>query len=447
MSNDKFNKSFFSNIFTENDFFVDSWATNVYNKIKRSKILPNYIHRNMDEFKSDVVYSDSGVSTAFIVSDTDFSNGNCLFIPISSKLNLSNEINIGSNFDLSFEIKIDPSTEPYTTEINFGNFLSIVRELSPDRFGFYINGTFRGYNEPVYDLLVVRIVRNNLSYKLYINNVLNASFDDATVADIIISNYLVEVSNETNAFLSNIKILSFDNKKILHWWHLNVHENNNFIDVGLNDYDFYTFFYSISKMFSYIVRFSKYLKLETIDQNFLERYLSSKSINYNRGSNYSQLIEMFNLWKKILNERGSDNIIRKKDLVENYSFLGYDIGGDYAITSSIQTPVNLGKTFIIEFDIYVEDDLSNYDLLDCLSITKTGGLLTLELEIIDSGNELTARLEDREFVDGIYNIKIIKTATTFSIYIDDIYYSEDYYNVTIISPDFVFTNLFVDWKK
>jgi hypothetical protein len=441
MGFENFKKSLFSQVFTSYDFFVESWVENVFKKIKVLSVLPSYIKRNKEVNQSNVLCN----NTLFTYNDNDsYALKRNLELSSGDSLTLEQEIDWGKRFELSFEVEIFNYDLVSATIFSIGNFLDIKKETVPERYAIFIYGTQRGFFTIDTNFRKIRIIRNHSTWSIYINDTLNTSFEYDTDKTIFSGKLLdVTETNDTTIHISNIKVLDSDRKKILNWWKLDIDNQGLFLDVGLNDYDFYSFFSTIIRMFAYIVRYSKYFKLIDLERDFLERFLTSRGISYRHDATNEELLSVYNDWKAFLRERGTWRPSLEKNTVNNYSFNGLTDGLEANLTSTI----NIKTEYEISFDIDVLTDGNPYSILQKFTISKNVGGLQFAFSDIDGVKQLSFTKSNISIEDGVRSVKFVKGSNHISLYIDNINIPITAYTLTLNHPEFKFSKLFENFTE
>jgi len=355
-----FSNSIFSRVFTYNDHDIHNWSKNVYDKIKRSKILPSYVKRGM-EF--DEVPATLNTDAQYFVNP-DFTYGNALILIGQDQINLANSIDLGTRYELSFELKNKPIG---STVISISSSIQI--NIDSDEYSFSILG--ETYTETISGTLLIKIIRDRGDFTLYINGVQKLVVIGAVDLGSTVLEELIEFEVEYECYISNFRVLSINRQKILHWWKLNCDKESEFIDIGLNDFDFYAFWSSITQFFANIVRFVKFFRLDEVDMNFVKRFLDSKDISYPTDADDPTLLFLFYNWKDILEERATSEIYNEKNSTYNDSLIGVDNGDDYTLTLSLSEEVSTSTDFEINMSLYLEDDLETYIIFDRIEVSKT----------------------------------------------------------------------------
>lgn len=456
MSYKIFDNSLFSGVFNKNDYFVEAWSRNVFNKIKNSKIIPSYIPRVLKNYEVSIFQDNYNE-----YQDNDgFTYGRGIVLDSSIPLSIHKDIVWGKRFDLSFEADFSN----FETENGFLTFFSndaqftfgINYNLGDFSFKFFDEEvSVSGYNNN--KVYTVRVLRNFSNYKVFLdgNQVVDYDLSDQNLPESNLNGpaYFIEAFNSglSRVVISNLKVLNYENTEIINWWRFNLDKDNEFFDVGVNSYDFYSFFYPIIRFFAYIVRFSKYFGQQEVDENFIRRFLTSKGINYPIDYNYEQLLNLFNNWKNILSERSTMSINRPQDLNKNYSLHNKTSN---LIDVNLSSIVNLGGEFILEFTLYISNGYSTYRLFDDqVIITPNAGMsvtgVTTFIFQINIGGDLIYTTGDVTKTEGFVHFKFYNLFTDSELYINGELYDRSLstYSKPDPPPDLKFEKLIGDFSN
>lgn len=272
MSIIQYNNTCFNQFVDYNDENVHLLAENLFEKIRQTGILPNYIDRDKDtRIKADVDFISSGYTQH---TDSDFTFG----ISIDGYTASNSTTNIPAVCTISFELKI-----PSSVTIDFLLFDNQIR-FNYDRVIFYCEND--GVNPVPYHSLLhnlvdggfykIKIIRNNNHFTIYANNILVLS----TYVTILtpIADFGSIIYPNTTTYLGNFLILSNENK-ILNWWKFNfIGSDLNSWDRGDGDYDFYSFWYSYCFTIALINKYREILGAVNNNDYILEKFIQSKGI-------------------------------------------------------------------------------------------------------------------------------------------------------------------------
>lgn len=225
--------------------------------------------------------------------------------------------------------------------------------------------------------------------------------------------------------LGNVKITRDD--KILHWWKL----NSNY-DEGLNDKDFYTFWYSVCYLFGMI--YTQTVNIVDVDGkiDLIKRFLSTFGVELNSSTSDVDVIEIQSEWMDEIKKRGTGQIANVKNLVQGICLKMERAGSDSRCY--LTSEINLGSSYIFEFDCKMDTStiINGYVFSGILSTPVQCNLVNfswdsvsglVEIRFYDNYSRIVSRSDT-----SIYHIKIIRNVHDFLVYINgDLVFNESGY--------------------
>lgn len=417
----KFEFTLFKRVFQENDFFVEKWALNVFNKIKMSKIVPSYVRRIRE-----MNYIDLNIQSPTYYNIDEMPHGNSIVISGDNFIQLSRTSDIGKIYKIGFYINVSGvETDSF---FSVGGVLDVncTTEFEFDFAGESYSTDLQGTNK-------VEIERKHDDYFLYINDILVHSSNFANTDNTILDK-LVDYDVNGELYISNIKITSQD-KTILHWWKLNCDLDGQFIDIGKNSYDFFSMFYSVTSFFGYIVRFSKFFGNLSPDINYMRRFLELKGIIYENNSDYDTIRSLYVNWVNVLKQRATTKILEPKNLINNVSLT---VPEGEEISLLLQNIVNVGDSYEIDIEVIIFEGCL-YDVLSNVEITYISGEVSFSMIVVDGVNELTLTYAGA-LDEGVTNFKVIVDENKH-LYINNVFVESEV-TETLIPPNFIFEDVF-----
>ena len=330
MGINKYKESFYSKLFDFSNIDVVSWANNVYDKIKLNGILPRYLQREQSIKRVDITTFDP----LSLVEDSNFVWGyRKKPLGIYGYI-LGETVDIGTVHTIEFEL----------SDIGFSS--GLLLSGSDSEIALYVSGinkiityTIQGASISkiisIVDYNRIKINRNNNNISLFVNGALIDSQNLSTNTPF--NFYRIALGTIS---VGEIKITRGDQN--LHWWKLNSKN-----DDGLNDKDFYTFWYSICYLFAIINKYVKYLANLPYETLLLKKFLNSKAIEYSTNTSESDVIKLYTGWQDSINERGTFEIANPKQLVKGRCLLMKNILYGF---SPKNESILLGTNYTVSFD-------------------------------------------------------------------------------------------------
>jgi len=363
-----------------------------------------------------------------LIDDLKFTYGICVentYIPINVLVNINKVHNISFEFvhrslvndldaDILQGINLVSNTNGTVSSLSYTDGSSIVSwtdPLSADT-----------------DLHKIKYIRNHTSVSLYINEVFISTKQLTTNNDFIFNELL---SSGVYDRIGNIKITSGDN--ILHWWKLNSIINNELFDEGLNDIDFYTYWYSIAYLFAILIKSDQELLdiVNNIEQ--LRKFIETKGIYISSDISNDDLLYIYQNWITEFEKRGTERMyLPKQDTI-----LGRCIQTFYTPVTGNQfqnirfynssTTYNLGKSLEFSFkwkpDDYFSTATGNVAVLENLDIQNTGGDNYQFTYFGDTNARWVVEIPQYE----VSSIKLIRDGTQLWLIVSDVNQGEKPY--------------------
>lgn len=422
MAINKYNNSFYSKLFDFADTSIIAWANNIFDKIKASGILPEYIERSKSIKRTNLTSFDKNSVT----EDSLFRWGvrkKPLYI---YNYPLSQEVNIGTVHILEFEVSSDGFQD--------GNVLDGICKVrlfldgTDKKISYITSSETKTDTITITQHSIVKIIRINESISFYCDSILisvhNLNNNEEFKFDRLSSG---------NVSTGEIKISRED--ILLHYWKL-----NSINDEGLNDKDFYAIWYSISYLFAIIYRYSSYLGNISNEVILLKKFLSSKGIECPVNISEVDLKSLYSEWQENFDKRGTYTIIDKKKSYKGICLLMTNV--EYGFSPKDE-PISLGNDYSLEFDwshhSSMDSGLGGYMFY---GITSKVGSTTKLIEFITTPTEISFKLYGYLLVtiekdSSIKHIKLRRRGSDYWFYIDEILKREVVGELSSTNNDFV----------
>lgn len=216
--------------------------------------------------------------------------------------------------------------------------------------------------------------------------------------------------------IGNIRITKGDQN--LHWWKM-----DSIYDEGLDDKDFYTFWYSVCYLFALLYRQGEEFLDITQNVDLVKRFLTFWGISFNRDTIDNDILFIYNEWVQEMNRRGTEQMFSIKS----------DVSGrcvklkafDASFSSFFLQELNIGNSYVIELDVkfdeggtvggnFFEASSSGGDLINFSDYSSTKA----KVQFFDGSSEDINVLLDKSD-SKVYHIKLVREITNLKVYVDD----------------------------
>jgi hypothetical protein len=402
----KYNESFLSKYVDYNDQSACEYADNVFEKLRQSGILANYVERD----KSTRTKVNSSKADT-LIDDLLFTFGKCFN---SNRIRLSSLVNIGTVWQLSFEVKASGGSS--ICEILYSCGFSIQND---DDFIYTGSGACNvlslaaSFTEN--SVLKIKAIRNHKNIDIYINGVYFNNFSLSLDLDTTF-NYLFICNINPYYAIGNIQILQ--NDKVLYWWKLNYTygSQNLHLDTIDGDIDFYSYFYPLCYMFGLVNTYKQQFDNSNSTDLILQRILESKGIAYKTSQTLAELQDIYDNWVQEIKYRGTDKIKRQINTVK-----GVGINGQLmSISIDVDSVVDCLTEHTLEFDIYCKSGIAPVQS-EVYFQAGANSIDTVSDKLSYSTTSETISVDFIKEDDTFYHIKIIRNNLNVLFYVNDVF--------------------------